>query len=99
MDPHKEPRFIPTHTPTLPHSPLLGLVQAEEQNHIRDRSRERERAEEVARIIPKITLNPKSSWTLNSKDCTWTPKVCKNNGLMVIIKGLGLLFCILLGFG
>ena len=33
-----------------------------------------------------------------SKASTWAPKVCKIMAFMAIIRGLGLLFCILLGF-
>ena len=29
---------------------------------------------------------------------TWTPKVCRIMAFMAILMGLGLLFCILLGF-
>ena len=32
------------------------------------------------------------------KNTTWTPKVCKIMALRVILRGLGLLFYILLGF-
>ena len=32
------------------------------------------------------------------KVCTWTPKVCKIMAFMAVIRPLGLLFYILLGF-
>ena len=41
-----------------------------------------------------------SSGNLSSlgRRIAWTPKVCKIIAFMAMIKGLGLLFCILLGF-
>ena len=43
-----------------------------------------------------LYLNPK---TMKSNgDSTWTPKVCKIMAIMAVIRGLGLLFYMLLVF-
>ena len=34
----------------------------------------------------------------NTVSCTWTPKVCEIMAFKALIRGLGLLFYILLGF-
>ena len=50
---------------------------------------------------PELWAKDHRNYGLGSRNLgfTWTPKVCRIMAFMAVIRGLGLLFYILLGFG
>ena len=54
-------------------------------------------ASKQAHLKPPIFRVCTAPWS-ESFRITWTPKVCKKLAFMAIIRGLGLLFDIVLGF-